>query len=566
MSEKKKHPIVFRFASVYPAALARIEMHAKRSGGPLENIELQFMHRNKVYVGPTFAEEMRAEIRAMKQQNFDEEVAACRARKRKKEAAAREEAGLIDPWHGNSQGPIREAIVTAHWEYFEAEDRSDPNDLLTTYGVDKNGEEVVHVLSKAKIEAFEKATLAFFDEYFPGSVRHLRMDLDEETPHFHAVIFETAEKTNKTRGTQRLIQPSAHPLLADYELLQDVAGEHYASIGLARGQKRAQEVREAKESELPLPDAVRHVSPREYRNGRARAIRAKELGVKQQERDLDLREANVFLDEVTADAKRAGAAAAEREAAETKDAAEVHLKHAVGKMAEANAYVDAVSEGLEAIIGHEVDYEPAEQDRPERLGDGPKARNGEEQEGLWSRIQPAYERLVTFARHAFRLRHRVFAARRLEADIARRAKAMAEAERAAGRPVGVELSAVLGATEELAYEVDDFPGAWAIPKKSDHEAVGTRLDEMSNKALRSCYLATRDAADISEEQLEVHDPFDRGRRVLELEAGRRGLNLETGRHDPKSASDPKRATLHTDQDTQTIKVMRRDDQQQRVRR
>lgn len=62
MSEKK-HPIVFRLASLFPAALARIEMHAKRSGGPLENIELQFSHRNKVYVGQTFAEGMREEIR-----------------------------------------------------------------------------------------------------------------------------------------------------------------------------------------------------------------------------------------------------------------------------------------------------------------------------------------------------------------------------------------------------------------------------------------------------------------------------------------------------------------------
>lgn len=158
----KKHPIVFRFASVFPAALSRIEMHAKRSGGPLENIELRFMHRNKVYVGQTFAKGMREEIRAMKQQNFDEEVAACYARKRKKEAAARQEAGLIDPWHANSQGPIREALVTAHWKYFEAEDRSDPADLLTTYGVDENGEEVVHILSKTKIAAFEKSTLAFF--------------------------------------------------------------------------------------------------------------------------------------------------------------------------------------------------------------------------------------------------------------------------------------------------------------------------------------------------------------------------------------------------------------------
>lgn len=565
MSEKK-HPIVFRFASVFPAALARIEMHAKRSGGPLDNVELQFMHRNKVYVGPTFAKEMRDEICAMKLRNLDEEVAACLARKRKKEAAAREEVGLIDPWHGNSQGPIREAIVTAHWEYFEAEDRSDPDDLLITYGVDENGEEVAHTLSKAKIAAFEKATLVFFEQYFPGSVRHLRLDLDEETPHFHAVIFETTEKTNKTRGTQQLIQPSAHPLLADYELLQDVAGEHFSSIGLVRGQKRAQEVRDAKESELPLPDALRHVPPREFRNARARAIRAKELSLKQRERDLDMRDANLFLDEVGADVKLAGAVHAEHEAAETKIAAEDHLKQAVGKMAEANAYVDAVTVGLEAIIGHELEYEPAEQDHPERLGDGPAARADKDQEGLWSRIQPAYGRLVTFAKHAFRLRQRVFAARRLEADVARRAKVLAERERASGRPIDNELSAVLGSANQHVYEVENFPGAWAIPKTSDRAAVETRLDAMSNKALRSCYLATRDATEIVGEHQDVHDYFDRGRRVLQFEAGRRGVDLETGRHDPKSASDPNRATLHTDQDNQEIRIRRRDGQRQRVRR
>ncbi|WP_375263410.1 hypothetical protein [Palleronia sp.] len=564
MSEKKKHPIVFRFASVFPAALARIEMHAKRSGGPLENIELRFTRRNKVYVGPTFAKEMRAEIRAMKQQNLDEEVAACRARKRSKQAAAREEAGLINPWHGNSQGPIREAIVTAHWEYFEAEDRSHPADLLTTYGVKKNGEEVVHILSKTKIAAFEKATLAFFEQYFPGSVRHLRMDLDEEAPHFHAVIFETAEKTNKTRGTQRLVQPSAHPLLADYELLQDVAGEHYFSIGLVRGQKHAQEVREAKESELPLPDALRHVPPREYRNARARAIRAKELGLKQQERDLDLREANVFLDEVAADARLAGAEGAEREAAETKDAAEVHLKHAVGKMAEANAYVDAVSEGLEAIIAHELDYRPREEDQPERLQDGPEARDRKEQEGLWGRIQPAYGRLVLFAKHAFRLRERLFAVRRAEAAVARRAKIVVDAERAAGKTVGSDLSAVVKEAEEVAYEEADFPGAWAVSEKQDRDAIEERLDRMTNKSMRDCYLATRDAAAITAEQQDVHGQFARGLRSLEFEAGRRGFDLETGRHDPKAASDPKRARLHTDEDIQVIRVARRDNQLQRT--
>lgn len=564
MSEKKKYPVVFRFASVFPAALARIEMHSKRSGGPLDNIELQFVHRNKVYVGQTFGKELRAEIHEMKRQNLDEEVAACLARKRKKEAATRQAAGLIDPWHGNSQGPIREAIVTAHWEYFEAEGRTDPDDLLTTYGVGKNGEEIVHVLSKAKIAAFEKATLAFFAEHFPASVRHLRLDLDEETPHFHAVIFETAEKTNKTRGTQRLIQPGAHPLLADYELLQDVAGEHFSTIGLVRGQKRAQEVRDAKETELPLPDAVRHVAPREFRNARAKAIREMELSLKVQERNLSFREADLFLDERAVEVKLAKAEHVVQEASEKDAAAETHLKKAVEKMAGANIYVEAVTEGLEAILNGELDYQLEEPDCPEKLRDGPKARDSEEQSGLWKRIQPAYARLVSFAKEAYHHRQKIFAAMRLEADVAQRAVVVADAEEAAGRAVGADLSAIVEAAKERAYTEADFPGAWAVLEGADRPAIDQRLDRMTNKVMRDCYRATRDAAEITVEDRDIHGLFCRGQKVLEFEAGRRGFDLDTGRHDPQAASDQKRARLHTDQDMQAIKVTRRDAEVQRT--
>ena len=82
--------------------------------------------------------------------------------------------------------------------------------------------------------------------------------------------------------------------------------------------------------------------------------------------------------------------------------------------------------------------------------------------------------------------------------------------------------------------------------------------------MRDCYLATRDAADITVDQHEVHDRYDRGRRLLEFEAGRRGFDLESGQHDPKAALDPERAMLHTDEDIQAIKVTRQDDQRQRI--
>ena len=565
MSEKRRHPIVFRFASIFPAALARIEMHAKRSGGPLENIELQFAHRNKVFVGETFAKEMGAEIRAMKQKNLDEEVAACHARKRKKEAAARLELGLLDPWHGNSQGPIREAIVTANWQYFEADDLSKNEDILITYGVGTNGEEVEHRLSKAKIAAFEAATLQFFDQYFPGSVRHLRLDLDEETPHFHAVILETAEKTNKTRGTQQLIQPSANPLLADYEFLQDVAGEHFSSIGLTRGQKRAQDVRDAKESELPLPDAVRHTTPREYRNARANTIRAKELDLKEQEKELRARDANVFLDEVTADAKLAQAAQVEQEARKTQLAAQLKLAEAARTVKEADDYAKGMTDGVEAIMAYQLDYQPDDQRGSEHLCDGPQALEHEQQAALWKRIQPAYDRLLAFAKKAFQFRERVFAVRHSEQQVSRRAKIVAKAEQLVGRPIGKELSAVITEAEAREYEEADFPGAWAVPRGADRTNIEKRLNRMTNRTLLNCYLATRDAADLTTDGQTVHSQFIRGRQVLEYEAKGRGFNFETGRHDPNAASDPKRARLHLDEDTRGFSIKLRNGQRQLTR-
>lgn len=565
MSEKK-HPIVLRFASVYPSALSRIEMHAKRSGGPLEHVELEFIHRNKVYVGPTFAEELRGEIRKLAGKNRDEEVAALLARKRKKDAAARQERGLVDPWHGNSEGPIREMIVTAHKEYFFADDMSDADDLLTTYGIGEDGRTIVNVLSNKKIEAFEAASLEFFDTYFPGSVRHLRLDLDEEAPHFHAVIFETVEKMNKARGSQTLVQPSANPLIADYELAQDVAGEHFSRIGLVRGAKRAEATRGAKEADLPIPDSARHVSPREYRDARARAIRQKETSLREQQQDLDLRKAETFMDEIAADNARADAECAEQAALEKHDLAEEKLKAAARREAEAEAYAIAISDGLEAVLDHRLDYEAAHGEKDEHLRDGPNAfQSTAERRGLWERIRPAYARIVGFARQAFRLREMREDAHRMEAEASRRASVVAAAEQAAGRAVTPSLQAVVDGQTPSVYEAASFPGAWAIPTGPLSEETERTLDELTNRGMRDCFLATRDAEVLCEDDKHLALQFKRGRLALEFEADRRGFDLESGRHSPEAATDPKRATLHTDEDVHPIRVVRKDRQRQRRR-
>ena len=61
-------------------------------------------------------------------------------------------------------------------------------------------------------------------------------------------------------------------------------------------------MRNAKDSDLPLPDAVRHVSPREQRNARARRIRNKARNLNKREQDLDHREVELSLGEVAVDA------------------------------------------------------------------------------------------------------------------------------------------------------------------------------------------------------------------------------------------------------------------------
>ena len=102
---KDQYPVVLRFASLYPNQLSKIQMHARRTGGPLEHVAAEFAERNKTFAGKTFAAEIRAELRAMAKANLSQELAALKARNRKKEAEARASEGRRNPWHGNSGGP-----------------------------------------------------------------------------------------------------------------------------------------------------------------------------------------------------------------------------------------------------------------------------------------------------------------------------------------------------------------------------------------------------------------------------------------------------------------------------
>jgi hypothetical protein len=279
---------------------------------------------------------------------------------------------------------------------------------------------------------------------------------------------------------------------------------------------------------------------------------------------LGTREANVFLDEVAADLKMAEAERDGREASRKELAAQEALTRAKQVESEADAYAQGMTDGLEAIIAHQIDFKPEDESNQTRLCDGPAAMAPDKQSGLWNRIRPAYDRLLTFAKKAAQFRERIYGLRRSEEEVARRAKVVVDAEQRACRPIDNALAQVMADAEDREYNEDDFPGAWAIQKGTDPEVVENRLVGMTNQAMRSCYVATGDAAEITAEGHVIHSDFVRGRNSLEHEAGRRGLNLDTGRHDPKAASDPERATLHMDQDIQSIRVIRRDNQSELI--
>ena len=281
------HPAVLRFKEMMPGQLGKMKMHATREGGDLDHCDTDRKEDSRWYREfgqKDFAKAVRKEIKADSKINLARELEALDRLHRQKDRKKRKEEGWKDPFRSSAKGPLREAILTASAEYFKADD--DDPDPYIAHRRTLGGERETLLLSREKIAAFERRGLAFFRKYFPGQVRHLRLDLDEEVPHFHALIVVKVVEESKRRGKQILIQPSANPLIASYEHAQDVAGEFFGDVGLVRGERRAAARREAKERDLPLPERRDHVSPAEFRAERAERIRQREEDIQQREEDF----------------------------------------------------------------------------------------------------------------------------------------------------------------------------------------------------------------------------------------------------------------------------------------
>jgi len=226
----------------------------------------------------------------------------------------------------------------------------------------------------------------------------------------------------------------------------------------------------------------------------------------------------------------------------------------------------AMVRGRHALEREEVVYRPADEDKPERLTTGPNApQDARARRKLAEVIQPAARWLLGLARSFWRAKKRERQAERELAEAHRAAALVVEQQQAAGLVVSRSLAEISAGIVPGSYSVDAFPEALAVAADEDPTRLQRRLDDMTNATVVRRYDATTDAALLTEDQPELTEQFETGRRVLSLTARQRGLDLQTGMHDPATAEDALRARLHVDTPPHPIRVRRVERAPQRVR-
>ncbi len=296
----KKYPVVLRFEGMDPSDIGGYETHRMRRGGDLGHIDRNKPAPRRLLGTETWAQEALAEIELMKIETFAAELEDLDRRNRRKDLAKRRIEGPRDPWRASRHGPMRELILTANKEWFEHTESSD------------------EMFSTAREEQFEELAVAWLRENFGDDVIHARADLDEQAYHIHAVILPRA--TVKKYGTEcRVLQPSAQPLIRDYEAAQDSVGEWFSEIGLARGERRKQAIRDALNDGRTPPVNPRHVRPAEWRAKEERRLAGKAAEVEVRERDVAEREEDAAAILAFADAVSAGEIDADGRAVEPVD-------------------------------------------------------------------------------------------------------------------------------------------------------------------------------------------------------------------------------------------------------
>ncbi len=307
MPTRQTHPIVLRMAGMFPKDLGGYEGHRHRKGGDLGHVDRERSKLNRPLIGKKdWAATALAEIDDMRTGNFASELEKLRKRRRTAEIRKRIVEGPRDPWRATRHGPLREVILTANKAWFEEIDSESFDDLF----------------GGTREERFQTLAVSWLTEQFGDDVIHARADLDEEAYHIHAVILPRGE----TKDGRRMLQPSKHAMIRDYEAAQDSVGAWFSEIGLHRGERRAEAIRaaikhnrqiedrnvdpESKDAaeddattvKVEVPERREHVSPRDWRRAQEERLAARQQELATREDDVSQRETDVRSREADADA------------------------------------------------------------------------------------------------------------------------------------------------------------------------------------------------------------------------------------------------------------------------
>ncbi len=260
-----KFPIAFRLAGMRPKDVAAMIWHALReceeNSEAFDHVDLNRTKLNRVLFGSDdIAKEIVEETREMSRYNLDSNIEGLTRLGRWKDVARAQMAGLQDPWYEQkkSRGPLREAILTLHRDFFKADEKT-PADQRMKF-LDDAGE--MTSFDMRKVERFIDAGEAFFDDEFGDDLRYLRVDLDEQSIHFHAILARQIEEDETQRYAlgKRLFKLTDHRCIGDrivdgvrirgYETAQNVVGDffnriEYRDMNIVRGENRAEKKREA---------------------------------------------------------------------------------------------------------------------------------------------------------------------------------------------------------------------------------------------------------------------------------------------------------------------------------
>lgn len=335
--------VVCRFQGLFPKDIGGYEKHRTRNGGDLGHVDPSRSHLNRPVIGAAdWAARTIALIEDMKAENFADEIETLTRRRRKKQRRERLVEGPRDPWRATRHGPMREVILTANRDWFDAP--ATPADRA------------------ARAQAFEDAARSWLLENFGEDVVHARADLDEQAFHIHAVIVPKVQVD--LNGTKRwMLQPSKHDLIKDYEAAQDSVGQHFAPLGLMRGERRAAAVRMARQKGEEPPSYRQHVRPVDWR-------KAEDTRITEARAELEQRSEAMTVDEIVLAHREAGAMARENALEVREKTAASRERAAKAQQQEADAVL-AIGQGLTAGA-----FEIEDKDGTPFLVEDPAANSG----------------------------------------------------------------------------------------------------------------------------------------------------------------------------------------------